>query len=460
MTEHLLTNAAIASALAALVYVAATQLKSSAVAHLLWVVVLLRFIAPPLYLVPLWPSSLIDSRQQVPAGTHNTGLAATTHSEASAAPLSDHIPLAILWQLIHVVWMTGALVVLTSAIWRTLRLQSLIDRYGQTDATTSERVEQIARESGVRKIPKVLLVRARISPMVWGVGRCPMLLLPAELWIDLSRVEQDAILSHELAHLRRRDHWVRLLEFAATVTHWWCPFLWWARHELHRHEERCCDSWAAASGDIARAALAQACIRTIDFVGGAQSRSFEFGVSRMAGYQPIRDRLQFILNGAVAQNLNHRISSMAMMAIVGVVALMFSPDIAKSSEKQESTQRPTGNTSAQELRVHQGQLLTPTRSNANVDAFTRTKVWAFERLTGIDLEDAVVKEVRGSLMDVMDDTQMPSDVREEIKRHLPESLAELQELARRSGDEKISLYEFARLIDVDLAKSVPEAEYP
>ena len=44
----------------------------------------------------------------------------------------------------------------------------------------------------------------------------------------LDATAQEAILAHELAHVRRKDHWVRLLELVVTTLFWWHPAVWWA----------------------------------------------------------------------------------------------------------------------------------------------------------------------------------------------------------------------------------------
>jgi len=48
-------------------------------------------------------------------------------------------------------------------------------------------------------------------------------------------------LAHELIHIRRGDHLVRLLELAATTIFWWHSVVWWASRQLHELEEQCCD---------------------------------------------------------------------------------------------------------------------------------------------------------------------------------------------------------------------------
>ena len=50
-------------------------------------------------------------------------------------------------------------------------------------------------------------------------------------------------MTHELAHLRRGDHWVSRLELAAGLIWWWNPLYWLARARLNAEAELACDAW-------------------------------------------------------------------------------------------------------------------------------------------------------------------------------------------------------------------------
>src|SRR5437764_925676 len=118
-------------------------------------------------------------------------------------------------------------------------------------------------------IPVPRLVPGRVPPMLWtGLGR-PQLLLPAGLLGALDPGQRATLLAHELAHLRRRDHWVRRLEFVALGLYWWHPAAWLACRELREAEEQCCDAWVVAALPGAARRYATALVETLDFLAAA-----------------------------------------------------------------------------------------------------------------------------------------------------------------------------------------------
>jgi TonB family protein len=74
----------------------------------------------------------------------------------------------------------------------------------------------------------------------------PIILLPASALAGLSPVDLDAILAHELAHVRRGDYLVNLIQCVVEVLLFYHPAVWWVSGQIRREREHCCDDLAAS----------------------------------------------------------------------------------------------------------------------------------------------------------------------------------------------------------------------
>ena len=86
-------------------------------------------------------------------------------------------------------------------------------------------------------------------PAVIGWFR-PVVLLPASALTGLTPLQLDALLAHELAHVRRYDYLVNLLQSAIETLLFYHPAVWWVSRRVRDEREHCCDDVAvAACGD-------------------------------------------------------------------------------------------------------------------------------------------------------------------------------------------------------------------
>ncbi len=77
----------------------------------------------------------------------------------------------------------------------------------------------------------------------------PMILLPASALTGLTSEQLEAVLAHELAHIRRNDYLINLLQTAAETLLFYHPAAWWVSARIRAERENCCDDLAvAASG--------------------------------------------------------------------------------------------------------------------------------------------------------------------------------------------------------------------
>jgi beta-lactamase regulating signal transducer with metallopeptidase domain len=86
----------------------------------------------------------------------------------------------------------------------------------------------------------LLLTRASLGPGMFGILR-PVLLLHDGVLERLTPSQLDAIVAHELCHLRRRDNLTAVLHMVAETLFWFHPAVWWIRARLIEERERACD---------------------------------------------------------------------------------------------------------------------------------------------------------------------------------------------------------------------------
>ena len=140
--------------------------------------------------------------------------------------------------------------------WRIIRFRDRLQSAVPAPDDLIDEAERIAGCLGVR-VPELLVVSDLHTPLVWCLGR-PKLLLPAHLVKTLGLDQWRAILIHELAHIRRGDHWVSRLELVAGLIWWWNPIYWLARNRLDAEAELACDAWVVSVLPKDRLAYAEA----------------------------------------------------------------------------------------------------------------------------------------------------------------------------------------------------------
>jgi hypothetical protein len=129
-----------------------------------------------------------------------------------------------------------------------------------------EEVHRIAETFRLRRIPRVLVTKGQIPPVLLGIGKRSCMVLPLGLLEKLDQTQRGTLLAHELAHLRRHDHWIRWLEFFTFAIYWWHPVAWWARSRIQQAEEECCDGWVLWAFPDEVRAYARTLVETVEYL--------------------------------------------------------------------------------------------------------------------------------------------------------------------------------------------------
>ena len=159
------------------------------------------------------------------------------------------------------VWLGGAIVLAGLAVVRTLRFRALLETARPAPHSVRRLVREAGMTIGLRRVPEVVMIHSRVSPMIW-CGRRLRLVLPVSLWRELDEAGRRAVVFHELAHVRRRDHWVSWADSVVGLCYWWYPLVWWVRGRVRAEAEHCCDAWVTSLLPSERRAYAEALLRT------------------------------------------------------------------------------------------------------------------------------------------------------------------------------------------------------
>lgn len=106
-----------------------------------------------------------------------------------------------------------------------------------------QKLQELAAQLHIRR--RVVLLQSALArvPLVTGIIK-PVILLPAGLLTQLPPDQVEAILLHELAHVRRQDYLVNLIQQIAEAVFFFNPGLLWVSRLIKDERENCCDELA------------------------------------------------------------------------------------------------------------------------------------------------------------------------------------------------------------------------
>ncbi|MDB5962549.1 MAG: peptidase [Massilia sp.] len=122
----------------------------------------------------------------------------------------------------------------------------------------------MARQFGITRTVQVRIVDSIASPITAGWWR-PLLLLPSALLTGMPAELLEALIAHELGHVKRYDYLVNLLQNVAEMLLFYHPAVWWLSHRIRIEREHIADDLAAAHVGKRRLALALSELEKIQF---------------------------------------------------------------------------------------------------------------------------------------------------------------------------------------------------
>jgi bla regulator protein blaR1 len=276
------------------------------VRYRLWLAASVKFLIPFSLLISLGghlarphPSASVQSNFYSVAqviGQPFTGTAGPSVVPVARAVTADLRPL--LQQTLLAVWLCGFVAVLSlwwSRWWRfsrAMRCAVTITHGREVDAL--RRLEQIA---GVRRPIALVFSQASPEPGILGIAR-PALIWPAGISARLTDAHLEAIVAHEVWHVRRRDNLAAAIHMGVEGVFWFHPLVWWLGARLVEERERACDEEVLRLGNPPRI-YAESILKTCEFCVG----SLPVSVSGVTGAD-LKSRIVRIMTERVARELD------------------------------------------------------------------------------------------------------------------------------------------------------------
>jgi uncharacterized protein (TIGR03435 family) len=214
----------------------------------------------------------------------------------AAVPTTTKRQSVLPWVVVFL-WAAGALVI--SGVWmrRWLQLREVV-----------RRGTPVADMAGLRAV----MVPSDVEPGVLGIVQ-PVLVLPQGVTRNLTAAQMEAIVAHELCHVRRRDNLTAALHMMVSAVFWFHPLVWWIGRQLIVEREAACDEAVLEQSHCAME-YAEGILNVCKFY-------LEVPVACVSGVTgaDLKKRIAHILSGSTAQRLS--MARKLVLSAAGVLSI-------------------------------------------------------------------------------------------------------------------------------------------
>jgi len=193
--------------------------------------------------------------------------------------------------LIVTAWLTGMCLMATRLILGAIGVWTLARRRQPIPPDVAHVVDRLSLQMAFRVRPAVHVVERISQAMAMGIFKS-MVLLPASWISELPSDVLEAVIAHELAHLRRWDLVINLLQRLVETVLFFHPAVWWCSRRLRIEREMCCD-------DLAQAAVGNRVVyaKALAYLAHRQSSPVEFLLAAGIGGKKmvLSDRIRNVL---------------------------------------------------------------------------------------------------------------------------------------------------------------------
>jgi bla regulator protein BlaR1 len=247
--------------------------------------------------------------------------------------------------LLTLVWLCGFVGVLCMWYVRWRRISAVVRKaLPLRERREVETLRRLERIGGIHQRIEMLSSQTSLEPGIFGIVR-PVLLWPEGISERLEDAHLEAILAHELWHVRRRDNLAAAIHMLVEAIFWFHPLVWWLGARLVDERERACDESVLESGSN-RKTYAEGILRICEFCVSTPLAC----VSGVNGAD-LKKRIARIMTEGRARKLNFSrkllLVAAAILAVAAPIAagiLLVTPSRTVSQAQSRTAAVPTYDT--------------------------------------------------------------------------------------------------------------------
>jgi beta-lactamase regulating signal transducer with metallopeptidase domain len=292
--------------------------------YIVWLIAALKF-ALPSALIALFIKQIgrytAWTQDALPAQVGKVYVASETAQTLlepfGVATVQDTSQYGVLKVLLMFIWIVGFAALIARWMWRRRNFYRVIaSEPAMRDGRAWEMLLRLKRRMDVRGYVELKISEAFTAPGVWGMWHS-VIAMPKGLADLLDDAELEALLMHELAHIRRRDNLVSTLQMLVCCLFWFHPLVWLIDRHLLAERERACDETVIEFGGAKHVYLS-GILKVLRFcfhsrVAGASG----------AGGSNVQRRIAYIMdeNAKINSTLWHRLIVGGIVVAAVVVSL-------------------------------------------------------------------------------------------------------------------------------------------
>lgn len=307
----------------------------------LWLIFFVKLALPPQLALPsspaYWwtPSPAVSTAATVPASQTGPASIATPEQWSQTGEIAPGIPASPSssesagsvqpsWRLIlTAAWLSGVVVIGALTLARHRRAAAVLARSVDAPQALRDALQRARERIGLRAQVDICISDAGIGPLVVGLRR-PTIHLPRSLAGRLTPAQLDAVLTHELLHVRRGDLWIAAVQTVARVVFFYHPAVWWVNSRLARLREEATDREVLAHPDVDARTYSRALVAAAEdrvFAGSG----FRFALGVIETKSQLEHRIRMNLHLPRTGRARLSCTGLLSIALLGLVVLPMAP---------------------------------------------------------------------------------------------------------------------------------------